>query len=295
VAVCDPDTARAEKLAAELGARPYPDHRQALERERPEVVYLTSPPPTHTEQALDALAADCALLIEKPVALTMAEVERVGQAASQAGKLVVVCQQHRYSAAADRARALLADRKVGLVHSYLYRQKPDIRGNWRRSWGGGHIVENQIHPIDLCRYLLGEVSTVYAQYGDQVLAGSEDWDNWDSYSVTLRFAAGAVASVATTYAAFPRIPQSSALDIVAEGMVLRYHWGRLEVFSPDGTSETTAVEEEPTITLGREFLRALETGDRSRLRQDYADAARSLAVCLAANESAQTGQVVRLA
>jgi predicted dehydrogenase len=294
VAVCDVDAGRAEQLAGEIGARPFADYRQALAEARPEVVYLTSPPPTHTEQALDALAAGCALMIEKPVALTMQEVQRVGVAAREAGKLVVVCQQHRYTPAADRARELLAGRKVGLVHSYLYRQKPDIRGNWRRSWGGGHIVENQIHPIDFARYVLGEVSCVYAQYGEQVLAGAEDWDNWDSYSVTLRFANGAVGSIATTYAAFPRIPQSSGFDIVAEGVALRYSWGKLDVFYPDGQTETHPTPQDPTITIGHEFLRAVETGDRSRLRQEYADAARSLEVCLAANESAETGQVIRL-
>jgi hypothetical protein len=84
------------------------------------------------------------------------------------------------------------------------------------------------------------------------------------------------------------------VDIVAEGLVLRYHWGRLEVFYPDGQTETVVAEEDATITIGREFLRTLETGDRSRLRQDYADATRSLAVCLAANESARTGRVIEL-
>lgn len=294
VAVCDPDQERAGKLAEELGARPYADHRQALEAERLDVMYLTSPPPVHTQQALDALDAGCALMIEKPVALDMDSVRRVGKRAEEAGKLALVCQQHRYTPAATRARELLQGRKVGLVHSYLYRQKPDIRGNWRREWGGGHIVENQIHPIDFVRYAVGEVQTVFAQYSEHVLAGTEDWDNWDSYAVTLGFANGAVASIGTTYAAFPRIPQSSALDIVAEGVMLRYQWGKLEVFYPDGQTETVPSTQEPTITIGHEFLRALETGDRSRLRQDYDDAARSLEVCLAANESAETGKVFRL-
>ena len=294
VAVCDPDSTRAGQLAAELGARPYAGHRQALDAERPTVCYLTSPPLTHTEQALDALAAGCALMIEKPVALTMDEVERIGQAAETNGLPVAVCQQHRYTPAATRARELLAGRPAGLVHSFLYRQKPDIRGNWRRSWGGGHIVENQIHPIDFSRYVVGEISSIYAQYGEQVLAGTEDWDNWDSYSVTLRYAGGAVGSIGTTYAAFPRLPQSSGFDIVAEGVVLRYSGSRLNVFFAGGETETVPSPQDPTITFGHEFLRAVETGDRSRLRQEYAAAARSLAVCLAANDSAQTGQVMRL-
>jgi myo-inositol 2-dehydrogenase / D-chiro-inositol 1-dehydrogenase len=294
VAICDPDEARAEKLAEELGAQTYPDHRSALEAEKIDVMYLTSPPPTHTQQALDAIEAGCALMIEKPVALDMESVRRIGKAAEAKGTFVMVCQQHRYSPGADRARELLAGRKVGLVHSYLYRQKPDIRGNWRREWGGGHIVENQIHPIDLARYLVGEITSVYAQYSDHVLAGSEDWDNWDSYSVTLRFQEGAVGSIGTTYAAFPRIPQSSGVDIIADGAVLRWSGGKLDVFYPDGQTETVANPQDSTITIGHEFLRALETGDKSRLRQDYDDAAKSLEVCLAANESAETGKVIKL-
>jgi myo-inositol 2-dehydrogenase / D-chiro-inositol 1-dehydrogenase len=184
---------------------------------------------------------------------------------------------------------------VGLVHSYLYRQKPDVRANWKRAWGGGHIVENQIHPIDLARYVVGEVSTVFARYGEEVLRGSEDWDNWDSYSVCLRFAGGAVGSVSTTYAAFPGIPHAMALDIVAEDVVLRFEWDKLTVFTPDGMAETVEAQERPTFTIGREFLHAVETGDRSRLRESYADAARSLEVCLAANESAVSGRVIHLA
>ena len=294
VAVCDPDLARAEGLADELGARAYSSHHEALDREHPDVCYLTSPPPTHTQQALDAIAAGCSLMIEKPVALNLEDVDRIGAAAEASGVLVVVCQQHRYSPAADRAKEVLTGRKVGLVHSYLYRQKPDIRGNWRRDWGGGHIVENQIHPIDLSRYLLGEITSVYAQYSEHVLAGTADWDNWDSYAVTLRYASGAVGSIGTTYAAFPRIPQSSAFDIVADGAVVRYSWGKLDVFYPDGQTETVPAPQDPTITIGHEFLRAVESGDRSHLRQDYADARRSLEVCLAANQSAETGHVVLL-
>ena len=75
---------------------------------------------------------------------------------------------------------------------------------------------------------------------------------------------------------------------------MRFRGAKLEAFYPDGNVETVEARQDPTITLGHEFLRACETGDRSRLRQDYADAARSLAVCLAANESAETGKVIEL-
>jgi hypothetical protein len=59
----------------------------------------------------------------------MAEAFAVSRAAEQCGRHVQVCQQHRYGVLADRAREALAGRPVALVHSWLYRQKPDIRGN----------------------------------------------------------------------------------------------------------------------------------------------------------------------
>jgi predicted dehydrogenase len=293
VAVADPDRGRADALAAEVGGRPYAGHRQALEDARPDVVYLASPPFAHVEQALDVLDAGCSLLIEKPIALDVDSARRIGRRAAARGRLVLAGLQHRYTKAAARARALLAGRKVGLVHLYLYKGRPDVRGNWKRSWGGGMVVENQTHGIDLCRFLVGDVSSVYAQYADHVIGGA-DWDTWDSYSLTLRFASGAVGSLGATYNGWPGIPQATAVDVVAEGLVLRYAGTSLEVFHPGGEQEQVDGRPDPTVTLGHAFLRAAETGDRTPLLQDYEDALRSLEVGLAANESATTGKVITL-
>jgi len=199
VAVSDVDEGRARAPAEELGGRPYIDWRKMLVEARPDVVYVTSPPPLHAEQAIAALEAGAHVVLEKPIALTMAEAFAIGAAAQRLGRHVQVCQQHRYGTLADRAREALAGRKVALVHSWLYRQTPDIRGNWDRAWGGGHVVEWGIHHLDLCRYLIGEIESVYAVYGEQVLGGRPDWKNWDGYSVSFRFSSGTVGSMATTF------------------------------------------------------------------------------------------------
>jgi predicted dehydrogenase len=138
------------------------------------------------------------------------------------------------------------------------------------------------------------VETVYAAYGDQVLAGSEDWDNWDAYSCTLRFAGGAVGSVATTYALEGPSSDGFGLDIVAEGMVLRWRSGGLTV-EQGGEVETVPEGEDPTYPLHRAFYHALRTGDERDLRLTYPDALATLATVLACNQSHETGVPVRVA
>ncbi len=293
-AVCDVDEDRATALARELGGQPYTDWRRALEAVRPELVYVTTPPPLHSQQAIAALESGAHVVIEKPIALSMVEAFAIGEAAERNGRHVQVCQQHRYGVLADRAREALDGRPVALVHSWLYRQKPDIQGNWHRAWGGGHVVEWGIHHLDLCRYLIGEIETVSAAYSEQVLAGQPGWDNWDSYSVSFRFSGGAVGSMATTYAAWAEIPHATGLDLIADGLLLRWRGSRLELV----TRESTRIVEETrdaTRALNEAFVGALRSGDWGGVRINYPDALRTLAVVLAANRSNETGRTVTTA
>lgn len=291
VAVADPDALRAGRLS-DGTARTYADPAEMLARERLDVVYVTSPPYLHREHTLAALTAGSHVLLEKPIALSMEEAREIGAAAERAGRLVHVCQQHRYSALADLARERLAGRRVALVHAWLYRQTPDIPGNWDRRWGGGHVVEWGIHYLDLCRYLLGEVEWVSATYTEQVLAGRPGWNNWDAYAVALRYASGAVGTLTSTYAAWPGIEGAGGLDIVADGLLLRFRGHRLSLLSPEG-EEIVEESGDTTAAINAAFLTAIRTGDLGSLRIDYPDAVRTLALVLAANRSAELGTPVR--
>jgi myo-inositol 2-dehydrogenase / D-chiro-inositol 1-dehydrogenase len=292
-AICDCDPTRADALAAESGARSLTDWRQALEVVRPRLAVVTTPPPQHAEQAIAALETGAHVLIEKPIALNLNEANAIGAAAQRHDRSVQVCQQHRYGVLADRAREALSGRRVALVHSWLYRQTPDIPGNWDRAWGGGHVVEWGIHHLDLCRYLLGEIETVSAAYGEQVLVGRPGWRNWDGYALSFRMVGGAVGSMTTTYAAWPGLPESGGLDIIADGLVLRFRGPRLELVTPDGT-ETVEESIDLTRALDEAFVTALQTGDSTGVRVSYEDAVRSLQVVLAANRSNEIGRTVRV-
>jgi predicted dehydrogenase len=292
LAVCDPDRDRAAALVAETGGRAV-TRAADLPLAEAAAALVTTPPALHAEQTLAALAAGCHVVLEKPISLCLREARAIQVAAEAAGRWVHVCQQQRYSRAAEEARSRLEGRKVALAHIWLYRQAPDIRGNWSREWGGGHIVEWAIHPVDWCRYLLGDVESVYAAYGNQVLAGTPGWDNWDAYSCTLRFASGAVGSIATSYACWPDGGGGFGVDVVAENLLLRWRPEGLEAAYPEG-SKRYAEREEPTAALYRAFLGAIRTGDPSPLRLTYPDALATLATVLACNRSHETGSPVRV-
>jgi len=293
LAVADPDLPRAQALATEVGGAALA-RGEALPLADARVALVTSPPAAHAEQTLAALAAGCHVVLEKPIALTMGEAGAIGRAAEAAGRWVHVCQQQRYSRAATEARVALEGRPTALAHIWLYRQAPDIRANWDRAWGGGHIVEWAIHPIDWCRFLLGDVESVYAAYADRVLAGTPGWNNWDAYACTLRFASGVVGSVATSYACWPEGGGGFGVDVVAEERLLRWRSEGLEIAYPEGSKRLTE-REDATVALHRAFLGAVRSGDPSELRLTYPDAVTTLATVLACNRSHERGEVVHVA
>lgn len=297
VGIADVDEGRVRALAGGSAphATPYTDALAMLRETRPEVVYITTPPPLHREQTIAALAGGAHVVLEKPIALTVEDAEAIGKAAARTGRLIHICHQLRYGPGITELRERLARQPVALTHIWNYRKGPDIPGNWRRSWGGGHVVEWGIHYLDLCRYLLDtEATEVYARYTDQILRGQEGWDNWDGYSLTVQWANGAVGGYASTYALPPGIPASSGLAIVAAEGKAEFGWAGATWTTPDGTTTWEGTRGDGERALSRAFLAAVASGDTGGLRQSFDDAMRTHRLVMAANESALTGRPMRL-
>jgi len=297
VGIADIDQDRAQDLAATDApyAAVHTDAIAMLRETAPDVVIVTSPPALHREQVTAALDLGAHVVLEKPVALNVADAEAIGAAAARAGRMVHVCHQLRYGPGVAELRALLAQQPVALTHIWNYRKGPDIPGNWSRSWGGGHVVEWGIHYLDLCRYLMEtEAVTVYARYADQVLRGQPTWDNWDSYSVTVQWANGAVGSYASTYALKPGIAPESGLEIVAADGKARFAWNETVWTTPDGSERWTNLPRDHERALARTFFSAIASGDISGIRQSFEDALQTHRLVLAANESAESGRVVEM-
>lgn len=119
VAACDLEPLMAEQLARRYAiAKTYVRFEELLERERPDVVHITTPPGPHLALAELAFSAGAHVFVEKPAALSLADTERMLEAAQRAERLLTVGHTYLYDPPAVRLRELIADGTLGeLVHA----------------------------------------------------------------------------------------------------------------------------------------------------------------------------------
>lgn len=195
VGIADADAAARE--AAPAGDVPrFADLAPLLDAARPEAVILATPNALHVPQALACLARGLPVLVEKPVADTVADAAALAAAAARAGVPVLVGHHRRHNPIIARARELVAGGRLGRVLTATVLcnlRKPDAYFDvaWRRQKGGGPVLINLIHEIDLLRHLLGEIDGVQALTAHHGRSLPVE----DTAAVLLRFAGGTLATV----------------------------------------------------------------------------------------------------
>jgi predicted dehydrogenase len=197
VACADLAPARATALAHQIpGATAVADWREAVSREDVDVVVVATTNDALTPVATEALAAGKHVLVEKPAARTLAEVDRLQAAASQARGLVRVGFNHRYHPALQKARELVDSGSVGPLMFIRGRYGHGGRVGYEREWranaalaGGGELIDQGVHVIDLAGWFLGAFTIV------EGFAATYFWDMPvdDNAFMTLRTAAGQTA------------------------------------------------------------------------------------------------------
>jgi len=162
----------------------------------PDAVILATPNHLHVEQAIGCIQAGVAVLIEKPVAHTLAAGERLCEAVEDTGATVLVGHHRRHSPILRRAHEIIEQgvlgRVVAVQGSAMF-HKPDEyfrEAPWRTKPGGGPILINMVHEIDNLRVLCGEIADVQA-FASNALRGSAVED---TVVINLRFAGGALGS-----------------------------------------------------------------------------------------------------
>ena len=256
VGVCDTDPARAAAAAARYDVPAYHDHRSLIEALRPDVVHVCTPHHRHAQVAIDCLAEGVHVLVEKPVAHTLAEADRLLAAAREHPHLKIgVCLQNRYNLAVRAAHSLLASGELGALRggsaTVLWHRDP---GYYRaRPWrgqagdsGGGVLINQAIHTLDLMEWLLGDVTRVRGHAGRYVLDGVVDVE--DTAHVLLDHAGGARSVVFATVTNVADSPVT--IEIVTERAVL-FIRGDLTVSYADGRTEVVA--ERRVETGGRAY------------------------------------------
>ena len=170
VACTDVDPARAQALAASTGAQVCPTPEDLCRRSDVDIVIVSTTHDALTPVGLCALKSGKHVLVEKPAARTPAELEAFIEAERASGRCVRVGFNHRYHPAFRRARELLEQQVLGPLMMVRARYGHGGRLGYEREWradpvrsGGGELIDQGVHLIDLARWFLGEFRYVYGQ------------------------------------------------------------------------------------------------------------------------------------
>lgn len=160
VAAADPDPGCRERARRRFGLRAlYADASALLDAEQPEVVVVATPPDSHRELCLLALARGAHVLCEKPFARSVAEADEVIAAADRAGRLVVVNNQYRFMDIYRLPQARVASGEYGLPFLFQCWQQmlhpPARERNWRARLVESTLFEFGTHALDLMCFFFG--------------------------------------------------------------------------------------------------------------------------------------------
>ncbi len=152
----------AEAIAKTHGCDATTDWLKAVQRPDVDIVIISTPPSLHPEMALAAIAAGKHILVEKPIAHTLADAEKMCDAADSAGVLIKTGFNHRYFPSMAFAKKLIESGRIGeVIRVQAYAGHPggkEFGPKWVTDGavtGGGSLVDNGIHILDLTRYFLG--------------------------------------------------------------------------------------------------------------------------------------------
>lgn len=162
---CDVDAARARRLGARYGCVSTTDWAATITRDDIDLVDIATPTRSHPEIAIAATQHRKHVLVEKPLARCVEEARAVVDAAREAGVKLKTGFNHRYYLAVQAAKRAVDAGRIGrlmFVRSYIGHQGGnDFLERWMAQpdvAGGGTLLDNGIHILDLTRYFLGEVA-----------------------------------------------------------------------------------------------------------------------------------------
>lgn len=291
VAVSDLNEERANKVAADIGARAYTDAARMLGEEEIDGLYLCIPPFAHGDAERMAIERGIPFYVEKPIGLDLGLPTEIAQEVARKNLITAVGFQMRYSHAATELKNYVQGRQLGLVNGYYV--CPLVTTPWWREQAksGGQIVEQTIHIVDLMRYVSGdEIKSAYTVAATRVHGNVPNLDIADVHSVSLQFRSGAVGNLISSFA----IPRGwhSGVDVIASGLYGRFAGGKATIGTAQGDLTIEDAQKDTMAIADRTFVEAVKTKDGSKIRSPYQDALQTHRLVMAIVRSGQTGEPV---
>jgi predicted dehydrogenase len=170
VAVCGRTPSRTQAFAAQYGVNPYDDLEEMIRQEKVDALVVCTPHPNHRDPVVQAARLGVHCLIEKPLASTLQDCDDMLEAARQNQITIGVVSQRRFYEPVKRMKEAIDQGKIGqpaLGHIIVlgwrdeaYYESDPWRGKWETE-GGGILVNQAPHQLDLFQWLMGPIDQVY--------------------------------------------------------------------------------------------------------------------------------------
>jgi predicted dehydrogenase len=310
VAVSESREATGRALAEAHGANWHAELEELIARSDVDVVLLCTPSGLHAEGAVAAALAGKHVITEKPMATTLDDADRMIGACREAGVALAVIFQYRFNRDALRLKRAVEAGLLGrpvfgnaFVHWHRTQDYYEERGGWRGTWaldGGGALMNQSIHAVDLLQWMLGPVESLSA-YAETL---THDIEAEDTATASLRFANGALGAIQGTTSAYQDRP--ARIEIVGTEGSATLEGPRLSTWEPareKGLLSSRELEELPeaseTEPLGaahrrqlRDILGALREGRRPPVPGE--EARRALEIILSIYRAAVSGERITI-
>ncbi|MEX1223554.1 MAG: Gfo/Idh/MocA family oxidoreductase [Pirellulales bacterium] len=317
VACFDQFPGSADKLAAETGCQAYHTLDAMLADEQVDVVVVGTPSGAHMEPSVAAAKAGKHVIVEKPLEITLKRCDKIIEACAKNNvKLGAIFPSRFHDSCREMKKAIDAGRfgKLTIGDAYVkwYRSQAYYdSGAWRGTWeldGGGALMNQAIHSVDLLAWLMGPVEEIRAQ---TATLAHERIAVEDTAMATLRFANGALGVIEATTAAYPgylkkiEIHGSEGTAVLEEEDIKT--WDFMKPARNDkkilakmaesksgggGASDPSAIGHHGHAMQFADFLKAIKTDGKPAV--DGAEGRRSVEIILAIYKAAETGKPIRL-
>ncbi len=318
VAACfDMVPAAADRLAAQFGCRAYHELDAMLADPAVDVVTICTPSGAHLEPAVAAAKAGKHVIVEKPLEVTLKRCDAIIDACDKAGVTLATIFPSRFHESAQLMKRAVEQGRFGqltigdaYVKWYRTQQYYDS-GAWRGTWaldGGGALMNQAIHSVDLLLWLMGPVAEVAAH---TATLAHQRIEVEDVAMATLRFANGALGVIEATTAAYPGELKRIAIHGSEGSAVLEEEdiktWAFAKPTARDkallermagkthtggGAADPAAIGHHGHTAMFKDVLKAVSSGGKPLI--DGPEGRRSVEVILAIYKAAESGRSVPL-
>ena len=315
VAVCDINEKKLAKAAKKyVGVTLYTDFEELLADDRVDVISICLPSAMHADFAVRAMEAGKHVLVEKPLDITPERARLIEEARARTGRICGVVHQNRFNLDMYPIREAMASGRLGklILGTFAVKWYRDQayydNGGWRGTWemdGGGSLMNQSVHTVDLMQWLMGEVESVTSHMGIY----NHDIKTEDTTASLIKFKSGAVATFVSTTCAYPGISTEIMLygtggSIEADADCLKT-WKMVDAEDEDaeeaamlaryGGGNLTATPEDAARKFGHDhvvedMIAAVQEGRDPEVMP--ADALKAVEIVCAVYESARTGKTV---